>query len=366
RLERTLDLCRNLYNCALEERRTAYRHNGISVTYVSQANQLPAIKRDLPEYQEVGSQVLQDVLRRLDNAFKAFFRRLRNGEKPGYPRFKGRNRYDSFTYPQAGMGWRLSGKKLHLTKIGTLKLRLHRPLQGEIKTVTIRRSAGRWYVCFSVELPKPEPLPKTGKRVGIDVGIESFATTSDGTQVENPRWYRKAEWELKQAQRKVSKRKKGSKRRAKAVRQLQRVHAKIGNQRRDFHHKLANKLVEKNDVIAFEQLNIKGMVRNKYLAKSISDAGWGQFLRLLCTKAAEAGRAAIAVKPNLSSQLCSRCGKRVDKGLSQRWHACPHCGLSLHRDHNSALIILQWGTTGRGDANLCIASSVVEARSPCL
>lgn len=206
RLERTLNLCRNLYNCALEERKHAYRHNGISVSYLSQANQLPAIKRDLPEYKDVGVHVLQDVLRRLDKAFKSFFRRVQNGEKPGYPRFKGRNRYDSFTYPDAA-GWQLNGKKLRLTQIGTLKLRLHRPIQGEIKTVTIQRNAGKWYVCFSVVMPKPEPLPKTGQQVGIDVGIESFATLSDGTQIENPRWYRNAEHKLKQAQRIVSKRK---------------------------------------------------------------------------------------------------------------------------------------------------------------
>jgi len=349
RLQHTLDLCRNLYNCALEERRNAYRHNGISINYFSQANQLPAIKRDLPEYKDVGAHVLQDVLRRLDKAFKAFFHRVHNGEKPGYPRFKGRNRYDSFTYPDVA-GWKLNGKKLRLTKIGTLKLRLHRPIQGEIKTVTIQCKVGKWYVCFSVVIPKPDPLPKTGKQVGIDVGIESFATTSDGAQIENPRWYRRAEWKLKQAQRKVSKRKKGSKRRAKAVRQLQRAHVKIGNQRRDFHHKLANKLIAESDVIAFEKLNVKGMVQNPYLAKSISDAGWGQFLRILCVKAVEAGRTAIAVKPQLTSQLCSGCGQRVDKGLSQRWHGCPHCGLWLHRDHNAAHNILQWGTTGRREA----------------
>ncbi|MFQ5796539.1 MAG: RNA-guided endonuclease InsQ/TnpB family protein [Candidatus Bipolaricaulia bacterium] len=364
KLERTLDLCRNLYNCALEERQTAWERQKchIPISYFSQANQLSAIKQDLPEYQDVGSQVLQDVLRRLDKAFKAFFRRVQNGENPGYPRFKGKNRYHSFIYPSES-GWKLNGNKLKLNKIGTLKLRLHRPIKGQIKTVTILRKAGKWYVCFSVILPKPEPLPKTGKQVGIDVGLESFATLSDGTKVENPRWHRQAEHKLKQTHQKVSKRRKGSKRRAKAVRQLQRAHAKVSNQRRDFHHKLARKLVQSHDLIAFESLNINDMVRNPYLAKSIADAGWGNFLRLLNYKAEEAGREVIAVNPQLTSQLCSGCGERVDKGLSQRWHACPHCGLSVHRDHNSAQNILQWGTTGRGGD---LVAGSVEARSPVL
>lgn len=341
-LQRTLDLCRELYNAALEERRTAWRERGIAISYTAQAAQLPDIKRDRPDLAEVYSQVLQDVLRRLENTFQAFFRRVRNGEKPGFPRFKGHSRYDSFTYPQYPSGVSLR-EKLYLSKIGGIRIKLHREIKGTIKTVTIKREVGKWYAVFSCQDVPIQTLPKTGAAVGIDVGLESFAMLSNGTRIENPRWYRSAKRKLRMAHRVVSKREHGSQRRKKAVRLLQVAYAKVRNQRRDFQHKLSRWLVTNYDVIAFEDLNIKGMIRNPYLAKSISDAGWGQFIALLLYKAEEAGKEAIAVSPQLTSQRCSGCGEIVAKSLSQRWHLCPHCGLSLHRDHNSALEILRLG-----------------------
>ncbi|MFQ5794594.1 MAG: RNA-guided endonuclease InsQ/TnpB family protein [Candidatus Bipolaricaulia bacterium] len=199
-----------------------------------------------------------------------------------------------------------------------------------------------------VEIDKPEPLPKTGKDVGIDVGVESFATLSDGTQIENPQWYHKAERRLAKAQRRVSNRKPESHRCHKAVRLLQRAHEKVQNQRKDFHHKLSWKLVNENDAIYYEDLNIQDMVKNRRLAKSISDAGWGQFLRFICYKAEEAGRDAVAVPPQWTSQKCSSCEETVAKSLSQRWHRCPHCGLGLHRDHNAALNIQRLGRSLQG------------------
>jgi putative transposase len=343
RLQHTLDLCRELYNAALEERRVAWRDHGIRVNYFSQSAQLPELKEARPDLVEVYSQVLQDVLRRVEKTFQAFFRRCRDGERPGYPRFKGYNRYDSFTYPQYPSGASLRDNRLYLSKIGGIKVKLHRAVEGTVKTVTIKREAGKWYAIFSCENVPAKPLPKTGQAVGIDVGLESFATLSDGTQIQNPRWYQRAQRRLKVSQRTVSRRKRGSQRWTKAVRALQVAHAKVRNQRLDFHHKLAHGLVSKYDLIAFEALNIKGMVRNHHLAKSLSDAGWGQFLRILAFKAEEAGKQAIAVNPRLTSQRCSRCGTIVQKGLSQRWHLCHVCGLSLHRDHNSALEILRLG-----------------------
>ncbi|MFQ5794044.1 MAG: RNA-guided endonuclease InsQ/TnpB family protein [Candidatus Bipolaricaulia bacterium] len=255
----------------------------------------------------------------------------------------------SFTFPQPSNGSvHLKDGKLWLSKIGAVKIKLHRPLQGRIKTATIIRKAGRWYACFSVEMDQPEPLPKMGKDVGIDVGVESLATLSDGTQIENPRWYRKAERRLTKAQRRVSRRKRGSNRHHKAVRLLQRAHEKVQNQRKDFHHKLSRKLVNQYDRIYYEDLNIQNMVKNCHLAKSISDAGWGQFLRYVCYKAEEAGRDVVAVTPQWTNQKCSGCEEIVIKSLSQRWHRCPHCGLELHRDHNAAVNIQRLGRSLQG------------------
>lgn len=343
RLQRTLDLCRELYNAALEERRKAWRQCRLSLNYHDQRGQLPDVKRDRPDVAEAHSQVLQDVLCRLEKTFQAFLRRCRNGEIPGYPRFKGYNRYDSFTYPQYPSGATLRDNRLYLSKIGGIRIKLHRAIKGKVKTVTIKREAGKWYAVFSCENVPSKPLPKTGQVVGIDAGLESFVTLSDGTQIMNPRWYRQAQRRLKMSQRVVSKRKRGGRRRAKAIRVLQVAHAKVRNQRRDFHYKLAHKLVRDYDLIAFERLNIKGMVRNRHLAKSISDAGWGQFLRILSFKAEEAGKRVVEVNPYRTSWVCSHCGEPVDKSLCERWHLCHHCGLSIPRDHNSAINILNLG-----------------------
>lgn len=343
RLQQTLNVCRELYNAALEERRKAWRLNGIHISYREQALQLPPLKELRPDVAESHSQVLQDVLRRLEKTFQAFFRRCHNGETPGYPRFKGFNRYDSFTYPQYPSGASLRDNHLYLSKIGGVKIKLHRAIKGTIKTITIKREAGKWYAIFSCENAPIKPLPKTGRVVGIDVGLESFATLNDGTQIHNPRWYRQAQRRLKMSQRVVSKRKRGGKRRAKAVRVLQVAHVKVRNQRLNFHHKLAHKLITEYDLIAFESLNIKGMVCNHHLSKSISDAGWGQFLGILSSKAEEAAKRAVDVNPYRTSQDCSRCGEAVDKPLLERWHLCLNCGLSIPRDHNSAINILNLG-----------------------
>ena len=248
---------------------------GKGATYYQQATELPDLKATVPDYAEVNAQVLQDVLRRLDKTFQAFFRRVQAGETPGYPRFHGRDRYTSFTCPQVGEhgGAALDGGLLSLSKIGRIPIRLHRPLEGTPKTVTVSREADGWYACISCADVPVQPLPPTGQETGIDLGIEAFATFSDGTRIFNPGWCRKAERALNTAQRRVSRRKKGSNRRRKAVTLLAKAHQKVRRQRRDFHHKTALTLVCENDAIYHEALQPANMVKHHHLAKSISDAG---------------------------------------------------------------------------------------------
>jgi len=338
--EQWLDVCRELYNAGLQERRDAYKINGISLNYHSQAIQLPVIKTIREDVAEVNAQVLQHTLRKLSRTFDAFFRRVQNGEKPGYPRFKGKLRFNSFTFPQMKGTFRLEGNKLYLSKIGSVRIRLSRPIEGTIKTCTIKREVDGWYVVFTADKEQVLHLPATGETVGIDVGIEAFATLSTGERIENKRFIKNAERELKTAQRRVSRRpkKKGSNRR-KAVRLFARKHRKVQRQRLDFCFKEANKLVEQFDTIKFEDLTIKNMVKNHCLAKHIHDAGWRQFISITAFKAEEAGACVLVVNPNGTSQICSQCKGRVEKDLSVRWHECPHCGFSVHRDHNSALEI---------------------------
>ena len=362
-LETILWRCRDLYNAALEERKTAWERGHVSLTYYRQKAELPDLKADIPEYTEVHSQVLQDVLLRLDRAFQAFFRRVSNGEEPGYPRFQGRNRYNSFTYPQYGKGAVLDGGVLSLSKIGRIPLRLHRPLEGTPKTVIVSKEADGWYACFSCAEVPMEPLPPTGEETGIDVGLKVFLITAGGEIVENPRHYRQAEKRLAKAQRRVSHRKKGSKRRRKAIALLKRKHQKVQRQRTDFHHKTARLLLQRYDTIYLEDLRVANMVRNKHLAKSISDAGWAAFRTILEGKAAYAGRRVVAVPPAYTSQDCSGCGERVPKSLSVRTHICPNCGLVMDRDENAAKNIQWAGQALRGLAGIPAGTN---REAPCL
>jgi putative transposase len=350
-LERTLLLCRHVYNAAVGERREAWRLRGVSVTYYQQKAELPGIKEAMPEYAEVHSQVLQDVVLRVDRAFQAFFHRVKAGETPGYPRYHGIDRYNSLTFPQFGNGATLDGSHngfLVLSKIGRIGVRWSHPLEGTPKTATISREADGWYACFSCADVPVQALPATGQETGLDLGIEAFATLSDGTRIFNPSWYRKAERALKTAQRRVSRRKRGSNRRRRAVKLLAKAHQKVKRQRADFHHKTAFVLVRAYDTVYFEDLQTANMVRNHHLAKSIQDAGWSAFLSILSFKAACAGRKVQAVNPAFTSQTCSGCGVLVSKGLSVRWHACSDCGTSLHRDHNAAKNIERLGQSLRG------------------
>jgi putative transposase len=368
-LEIVLWRCRELYNAGLQERHNAWEKCHVSVNFTWQSAELTEIKEVRPEYRDIDAQVLQDVLHRLDKAFAAFFRRVKAGEQPGYPCFQGRNRYNSFTYPQLGEhgGARLEGKILSLAKIGRIPLWLHRPLQGTPKTVTIIREADGWYAAVSCADVLAQPLPCTGQETGIDVGLRVFLITAEGDIIENPRHYRKAERELKKAQRRVSRRKKGSKRRRKAVQALTKRHQKVKRQRTDFHHKTALQLVRAYDTIYLEDLQVANMSKRPApksdgqggylhngashkagLNKSIQDAGWAQFRTILEGKAVWAGRRVVAVPAHYTSQDCSGCGTRVEKSLSVRTHVCPSCGLILDRDENAARNILWLGQSLQG------------------
>ncbi len=356
-LETVVWRCRTLYNVALEQRKAWWgRGQGKSASYYQQKAELPDLKVACPEYAEINAQVLQDVILRVERAYQAFFRRLKDGETPGYPRFQGRNRYHSFTYPQYGGGVVLDGGVLSLSKIGRIPLRLHRPLAGTPKAVTISREADGWYACLSCADVPTEPLPQTGRETGIDVGLKVFLVTADGSVVtENPRHYRKAEKQLVKAQKCVSRRTKGSNRRKKAVKLLGKAHQTVQRQRRDFHHKTALALLRAYDTIYLEDLRVANLVWNRHLAKSISDAGWAQFRSILEAKAACAGRQVFAVPPQYTSQDCSGCGTRVPKSLSVRTHICPSCGLVLDRDENAARNILWAGQALRGVVALAAA-----------
>jgi putative transposase len=319
---------------------------GVSVTFANQSAQLPDIKEARPEYRDIYSQVLQDVLTRLDRTIQAFFRRVKNAETPGYPRFKSTNRYDNFTYKQFGNGATLDNGILVLSTIGHLAVRWSRAREGTPKTVTIRREADGWYVTLSCAEVPIKPLALTGQETGIDLGLASFATLADGSQIADPRIFQVAEMNLKRAQRRVSCRAKGSHRRQKAVRLLAKAHAKVRQASADFHHITALALVRQYDTIYHEDLQPANLLKNHHLAKSISDAGWSAFLSILSCKAAAAGKTVVAVPPAFTSQACSgaHCSALVYKGLSVRWHICPACGTSLHRDHNTARNIVRLGT----------------------
>jgi putative transposase len=337
KLEATLEVCRELYNAALEERREAWSSAHKGIHYVAQAKQLPEIKVIREDVRAVHSQVLQDTLRRIDKAFQAFFVRCQRGKVPGFPRFRSKNRYHSFTYPQSGFQLQ---DRLLLSKIGNLKIKLHRPVQGEIKTLTIKRENGMWYACFSCVVA-PQPLPKNRQAIGIDVGLSSFAVLSDGTEIANPRWLQRAQKRLRRAQRRVARRKKFSERWKKAVRRVANLHRKVFDQRNDFQHKLSHEIVKQYGIIVVEDLKVEGLSRGM-LSKAVHDAAWASFFQKLSYKAESAGRWFWPVEARGTSQRCP-CGEANRKRLGEREHVCRKCGLVTTRDHASAMEILRLG-----------------------
>ena len=338
----TLNLCRWLYNSGLEQRITAYKKQGESLSFYTQKKELPLLKKVLPEFKDVHSQVLQNVLDRLDKAYKAFFRRLKSGEKAGFPRFRGRNRYNSFTYPQSG--FHVSGRHVDLSKIGNLRIHKHRKIKGTMKTCTITHKNGQFYVSFSCEVQKRTAKSKDEKNaIGIDLGLTHLVITSDGVFYKHPKHLKHAERKLKKQQRLVSKKKKGSTRRKKAVHQLAKLHEKIANKRKDTAHKVSRKLADQHDILVFEDLNIQRMVKDKQHAKGIVDSAWRQLIDFTTYKAANAGKDVRLVNPYNTTQMCSNCEELVKKTIKDRIHDCPFCGYVEDRDSNAAINILQLG-----------------------
>lgn len=345
-LEQQLELCRFVYNETLSVRKRAWEDRGESLNLYDTHKLLPTWKAEQPSLKTVSAQVLQNVQLRVDLAFKAYFRRVKAGEqKVGYPRFRGEGWYDSFTYPQQKSVFWIVGDKLHLSKIGDVKIVLHRPLEGEVKTLTISRSRNRkWFACFSCEV-QVNLLPKTGRVVGIDVGLKTFATFSDGATIDNPRFFRRDEKALAKAQRRFSQCDKGTTERRKYGKVVCRVHERIGNRRMDFAHQLSRKVVNTYDLIALEKLQIQDIMDGNFrgMNKSIGDAAWRQLRQYTLFKAENAGKVCVEVDPRGTTQRCSRCHAVVPKDLSVRVHDCPHCGLKLDRDLNAALNILALG-----------------------
>jgi putative transposase len=368
-----LELHRELYNAALLERREAWAKCRVSLSYRDQQNELPTLKEARPDLVPLGSHALQETVRRVDRAFKGFFRRVRAGERPGYPRFKSRSRFKSFTYPDPA-GWKVlhdcKRGKLKITNLGSIRMRGKPRVvleHGEPRALTIRNRNGKWFATISVRYP--EDVLRRGRAypdrcVGIDLGVRNLVATSDGDLIEAPRKLASALADLKRLQKELSRKKKGSRNRRKACRKLARLHQKVADSRRDFLHQLSASVVFLYALIGVESLAIRNMVRSARgtrealgknvrqkagLNRSVLDASFGMFLQLLAYKAEEAGGVVVQVRPNGTSQYCSSCGGKVQKGLMIRTHQCPHCGLVLDRDINAArnILFLALGKAGR-------------------
>ena len=341
---------RILYNAALEQRKTVYEETGKGISYDDQWAHFRDERRAKPDtFGLVNATSLQQLLRRVDKAYKAFFRRLKAGETPGYPRFKGRNRFHSMEFKH-GDGVKLyqnerGQTRLRIQNVGEVKVKFHRqlPSGSKIKHVVVKRSLGNWYVTLMVEFDAPLLLPPTEEAVGIDMGLKSLLALSDGTLIDNPRWLRVSQKRLRVLNRKLARQKKGGTNWRKTAYQLARLHSKIANQRRDFWHKTTRQLVNQYDLICIENLTLGFMTANRQLALSAHDAALGEFRSLLAYKAEEAGKLVVPVPPQYTSQICSGCGTIVAKSLSVRTHRCSECGLELDRDVNAARNILTLG-----------------------
>jgi putative transposase len=345
-LDQQLEACRWVYNETLAYRKRAYEDERRTASWYETKRLLPLWKAERPALKLVHAQVLQNVTERVDLAFKSYFRRVREGAKEaGFPRFRGFGRYDSITYPQYGNGVRMEGDRLIVSKIGAVKIVLHRPIEGMPKTVTLSRSrTGKWYACISCETVAKELAP-TEQFIGVDVGLASFATLSNGEQIENPRFYRRDEADLKRVQKRkdAAKNAQDWNENTKQKVLLAKIHERIGNRRLDFAHKRSRELVNTYQVIVFENLAVQAMGKSRGMRKSIIDVAWTQFISLTIGKAAEAGRTVILVDSRNTSKICSRCGELVAKTLGDRTHICPNCGLVMERDVNAAINILQRG-----------------------
>lgn len=367
-LEEWLGLHRELYNAALQERRDAYSKKGISLQYLDQQNELPAVKKVRPDLMPLGSHALRGTVRRLDRAFSAFFRRVKNGEAPGYPRFKGRNRFDSFTYSDKDCWKILEAKghkgRLRITNLGTIRMR-GKPrvalTDGEPRTLTIKRGNGKWYavvtVRYSLEALR-RPFAERSTGVGIDPGSYDIVTLSTGEKIKAPRFLEKSIHRLKHNQKELSRKKIGSSNREKARRKVSRLHEKVRCRRKDFLHKLSAQLVTMFAFIAIEKMQLRQIVKNYGRRKAVFnrnmlDAGIATLIAMLAYKAEEAGGQVVMVEARNTSRVCSGCAIEVPKALANRIHRCKQCGLVMDRDINAAINILVLGLLPGGDRPRC-------------
>jgi putative transposase len=342
---------RQLYNAALQERIDCHSKTGKGRSYFDQCRALTEWRRDDPEAASVPLNVHRWTIKRLDEAYAAFFRRLkeRNG-RAGFPRFRGKGFWRSFGFSEfRGIRW--DGKRLRWSGLpGGLRIHLHRPLPADLRSCVFRRDTKGWIVCFQVAVEAADKKP-ISSAVGLDLGLKVFAYRSDGVIVPNPRVARHAERELRRRQRALARCKRGSARRRKVRATVERLHSKIANTRATWLHQQSAQLVRQHDLIAAEDLNVCGMIRHLTLARSIADASWAKFLAMAAYKAEKAGGHFVTVDPRNTSQRCSGCGELVPKSLAVRTHACPFCGLVIDRDWNAALNILQ-AVVGLGTVNV--------------
>jgi putative transposase len=362
-----LESHRELYNAALQERRDAWGQSKSRIGYTDQAAQLSEIRSASADVAVWSYSSQQATLRRLNKAFDGFFRRIKSGGKPGYPRFKAKGRFHSVEWPKDGDGarWHPDTNRVYLQGVGHVKVSAHRDVRGRVKTIQIRREARRWMLILSCDDVPANPLPDSGRNAGIDMGIISFATTSDGEHMNNPRWSRGAGDKLAAAQRRLSRTKRGSNNRRRWRETVATRYRKIASQRKDFHHKQARKLVEQYDLIVVEDLAIANMLRRAKpvpdpekpgaflnngarvksgLNRSISDAGWGQFVSILRAKAEDAGRTWIEVNPRHTSDGCEACGHAApDNRVSQAEFRCQRCSHTAQADEHAARNILRAG-----------------------
>jgi putative transposase len=349
-LEAQLDRCRWVYNHTLEVRREAWGERQESLSRYDTNRLLTEWRAANHWLAEGHAQAMQEAQKRVDLAFRAFFRRIKAGEKPGYPRFRGKERYDSFTFPQPKGNWRFLGDgRLRLSKIGEVRIKMHRPLEGEVKTLTLQRDRlGNWYACFSC-IVEPRPLPVSGEMVGVDLGLSTFAVLSNGERIARQRWMDRDGHNIARLQRKKERYPKGSPERRRVLRALNHSYQRAANRRGNFTHQESRKLVNRFGLIVFENLDIRDMQSNgnRAINRGIADVAWGRFVQYTRFKAEEAGRVCLLVDPRGTTQECSGCGNTVPKDLSVRVHDCPYCGLRLDRDLNASLNVL-----GRGLASL--------------
>ena len=358
RLEAVRETCRHFYNACRRERKDAYEERGETISKTVQLRKVKVEKATSPYALDIHSHILQNVVADLDKAFQAFFRRVKAGENPGYPRFKTRNRFPGFGFKEYGNGFKVGprqdageGRRLYLSGIGRIAVRWHRGIEGTIKTARVFCRAGKWFVAFACEVEKPEPLPEIGESIGIDLGLLRLATLSNGEKKENPRRYRKILRELRVLQRKIARCMPGGRNRRRLILRLQRLMVHVANARKDFLNKFVHELIERFDRIVLEDLRVPAMVPGRF-AMSILDAGWSYLVSHLAHKAESAGREVVKVDPAYTSKTCSGCGARFEHlSLWDRWVECD-CGVSLDRDHNAAIVVFQRGRNGPFGAKL--------------